>query len=462
MSDSLRLERGRYASSYRSDEIRKLAEWVKAGASGSIVGLAGSGKSNLIFVLGEEPSRLVQYLGPGGPSVAVISVDLNNLADDKVATLYRLILRAMFEAKNQFDPALQTLIATQYEAHKLSIDPFITQNAVRDLMQQCRERQMRLVFLFDQFDTFCQLATRAMTNSLRGLRDGFKAHVCYIVGVRQPLGSMPKQEVLGELYELLDLHTLWLGPMTVVDCRQMILLESHTASKQLTEGEINALIRLSGGFPSLIKAACQWQISLANPVPVAEWKSVLLQEMSLLHRLQEIWDGLEKDEQQILISLVQRRTVPDASTYAVWGRLERKGVCRPQKQGWRIVGELLHGYLALTILPRKGFLWFDEVTGHIYQGDKLLKDISPLEYAVLNFLLQNPFVRHTKTEIINNAWPKEMRGLGVTDDSLYQVVSGLRRKIEVNPSQPGYLATWRGRPEGGYQLYPEGKPPRSE
>ena len=47
---------------------------------------------------------------------------------------------------------------------------------------------------------------------------------------------------------------------------------------------------------------------------------------------------------------------------------------------------------------------------------------------------------------------------GVMDDALYQVIRGIRRKIEPEPGKPRFLVTWRGRPEGGYQLFPEGRP----
>lgn len=43
-------------------------------------------------------------------------------------------------------------------------------------------------------------------------------------------------------------------------------------------------------------------------------------------------------------------------------------------------------------------------------------------------------------------------------DDLYQVIFGLRKKIEPNLSKPSYLINWRAKPEGGYQFFPEGKP----
>ena len=447
----------RYGDSFREKEIREISRWVRAGASGSIVGLAGSGKSNLIYILGQDPERLRRYLESYRFSVAIISIDLNNLADDSVATLYRLIMRALFEAKDQFDTALQALISTQYETHKLSVDPFITQNAVRDLLQQCRERNMRLLFLFDQFDTFFDMATPSMTNSLRGLRDSFKEQVCYVVGMRQSLSILQPPNFLGELYELLDMHTVWLGPMSFEDSEQMILVETSVAQKHPNQNEVKEIIRFTGGFPSLIKAACQWWLSLSEPLPFDKWEINLLNWSAIQYRLQEIWNGLEENEKDFLIDIVQGIANQETATLQVRRQLLRKGVCGIDDDRWFIVGELLNRFVETAVTPQDNTLWLDEITGNIFKGKAVIQGMAPLEQSVLEFLLKKPLFRHTKTDIIFNAWPDELREFGVTDDSLYQVVAGLRRKIEPNPSQPTYLVTWRGRPEGGYQLYPGGK-----
>ncbi|MEE8390037.1 MAG: hypothetical protein V3S14_04475, partial [Anaerolineae bacterium] len=61
-------------------------------------------------------------------------------------------------------------------------------------------------------------------------------------------------------------------------------------------------------------------------------------------------------------------------------------------------------------------------------------------------------------DLIGSTWPDELRQQGVTDDSLYQVIRELRKRIEPDPAKPCYIVTWRGRPEGGYQFFPEGRP----
>lgn len=86
-------------------------------------------------------------------------------------------------------------------------------------------------------------------------------------------------------------------------------------------------------------------------------------------------------------------------------------------------------------------------------------DLAPLEHAVLTLFVTHPLVRYTKTEIIINTWPDQLRHkTGITDDSLYQVIMALRKKIETNPSKLCYLVNWRGTTKGGYQVFPAGQP----
>ena len=126
--------------------------------------------------------------------------------------------------------------------------------------------------------------------------------------------------------------------------------------------------------------------------------------------------------------------------------------------GWRIFSDLFAAYVAGAEGQSNGKIWLDETTDELYQAQTLLGDLSPLERAVLHFLVRHPRIRHAKTDLIVSTWPDELRRQGVTDDSLYQVIRELRKKIEPDPAQPCYIVTWRGRPEGGYQFFPEGRP----
>ena len=87
-----------------------------------------------------------------------------------------------------------------------------------------------------------------------------------------------------------------------------------------------------------------------------------------------------------------------------------------------------------------------------------MPDLANLERRALEFFVTHPVKMHSKTAVVEAVWPEDAVEGGVMDDALYQVITGLRKKIEPRPASPAYLVTWRGKPEGGYQFYPEGRP----
>ena len=251
--------------------------------------------------------------------------------------------------------------------------------------------------------------------------------------------------------------------MGAVDARQMVTQEMAGTIAAPAAAEVEALLSLTGGLASLLKAGCAWW-SLAGQRPdQAGWLAALLAEPGVRHRLAEIWTGLSQEEQAALGTLQRHLTAgetgaPPAEQEQVLSRLAARGVVRPDTGGWHFSGELLAAYAATAAGRGLGRIWLDEVTGQAYQGKTPILELSPLERSVLHFLIQQPYLRHTKTDLIVNTWPDELRRQGVTDDSLYQVIAGLRKRIEPIPSRPCYVVNWRGRPEGGYRFFPEGRP----
>jgi DNA-binding response OmpR family regulator len=196
-----------------------------------------------------------------------------------------------------------------------------------------------------------------------------------------------------------------------------------------------------------------------------------------------MWNGLTQEEQlalselQILQARLGERDTSNQKSDAGAGELDKafrslarqqhhaltrlaaKGLCRQTKTGWRIVGDLLTMYIVNVEGRGRGKIWLDEKADILHQGQTPLKELTPLERSVLRFFVKHPRVGHPKTDLIMSVWPEDARrDIGVSDDSLYQVISSLRTKIEPNRAKPCYIATWRGEAENGYQFFPEGRP----
>jgi hypothetical protein len=311
--------------------------------------------------------------------------------------------------------------------------------------------------------------------------------------MRTEVAYLPAPELLGELYEILDSRICWVGPMNENDARQLILEETQKPlqlkgnkdlitdqepqasdlAPRLTEEEISQLLTLTGGYPALLKAACSWWLAIPDKPVISQWETALLAQQPIKYRLAEIWAGLTQEEQLALADIQkwhsQAKNSQKALTRMAKGlearhgevltRLVAKGLCDQIEEGWYIRGNLLASYIAAAEGRGTGRVWLDERTGEIYQGERMLEGLEPLERAVLSFLVEQPRTRHTHTGLIENTWPgDQIYKEGISPDSLYQVVRKLRKRIEPNPAKPCYIVTWRGTPEGGYQFFPEGRP----
>lgn len=453
-----------YHPDYRAPQMRVLGGWIAAGQSGSVVGMGGAGKSNLLGFLAHRPEVLDGYLPPGKRALAVL-VDLNSQPAGDMATVYRLFLRSFHDARSRLDPPLVAEIERVFNAQLAQRDPFVVQTALLGWLGQLTASDLKVALIMDRFDHFMERSTPELIDSLRAIRDAFKGRLCLLVGMRQPAAYLPDPAVLGELQELLDTRICWVDPMGDNDARRMIAEETVPAEPQPAEDELAALVELTGGYPALLQATCQWWLDGGRELPREAWETALAHLPSIRTRMEEIWVGLSQAEQAALIGAAAMPATKAAATSlalehdVALAQLTAKGLLvGSAESGWTVRGTLLVRRASSPHGRRRGRLRLDEATGEVLLGVTPLRDLTNLERGLLVYLLGRPRQRVPKTELIESVWPDDVVEGGIMDDALYQVVRGLRRKIEAEPGRPRFLVTWRGRPEGGYQLFPEGRP----
>ncbi|MFL5802636.1 MAG: winged helix-turn-helix domain-containing protein [Roseiflexaceae bacterium] len=458
-----------YTPTYRAGEMRTLAGWIASGVSGSVVGPSGCGRSNLLRVLCEHPAVLQSYLPAGAQPICLAPVDLYDLPSDSLADLYRAILHAFYWVRERIAPPLAEVATSLYIEHRAIVDPFLTQKAVYELLLAFQRAQVPVVLVMNRFDRFCETSSPQMVNTLRGLRDRFKETLSYIVGMRQEVAYLPDPAILGDMYELFDSYICYVGALAADDSRQMLEGVLRAAPEAPGEADVAAMLRLSGGFPSLLKTIAQWwMLTAQRPRSPDEWPDPLLDHAAIRHRLERLWQGLTQEE-KLVLSEVHKQMLHRQSAVgsrqpneppgplAVLERLAAKGCCVRDGAAWRVNGDLLAAFVARITDRIRGRIWLDEPARMVYQGQQPIEDLTPLEFNILRFLITHPHMRLTSDTIIDGAWPLEEKKDVVTPNNLQVHVSSIRKKIEPNPAEPRFLITWHGRPSG-YHFFPEGKP----
>jgi len=448
---------GRFWPGFRQEVLDCLRHWLAVGTSGALVGLAGAGKSNLLLYLARFPEQLVP--GSNVSFTVLVTIDLNLLVDRQPTTLYRLILRGCWQQRYRFPEAVLTLVEQLYEEYKWSNDLFLVQTAVHDLLTAVEQQGGRVALILDQFDHFCRTASAELTMLLRSLRDSFRETLIYFVSMRQPVLYMPEPQVLGDLYQLLDSHVCWVGAMRLADAQMFIVQALGRADQRASANEISLLVTLTGGYPALLKAACAWWLTVPERPSPAQWRIVLRDHAPIQNRLKDIWQDLTQEERWLLAELQNGNQTEDNLSEKALQQLGYRGLCEEGEKGWQVKGWLLHDFVQTAVKRGLGRIWQKELTGEFFQGNRRVEGLRPLEEALLSFLVGHPYKFHTKSDIIRQVWPEGTHIEGVTDDSLYQAVRGVRQKIEPKTAESNvYLLTKRDVDEGGYQFFPEGHP----
>lgn len=387
--------------------------------------------------------------------------------------MYLLILRAFYWVRHRFGSPLEETVKTLYLENRTTQSPFLAQSALHELLFAFQAKQAQVVFVLNHFDRFCQVATPQMLNTLRGLRDSFKESIGFIAGMVQEATYLPDPEALGDmLYELLNRHICWVGPMEAADARWVISQATHTAPAPPPEAEVQAMLALSGGFPALLRTTGYWWLNQTDRPPLDQWLPLLSSDQNIIYWLDRLWEGLTQEEQFALsaVCLWQGQTGTAKKKKGLKAaldqlnqehgptlrRLAEKGVCHRVETGWRIMGDLLADYIKQVGPSGRGRIRLDEKTEDIYQGVTRLENLTPQEEKLLRYMIRQPYRRNSYADLIGELWPDEL--LPRSKDDLFPLIRTLRKKLEVRPSEPRYIINWGRSPEGGYQFYPEGRP----
>lgn len=330
-----------YPATYRAAEVAALTQAAQAGECVAVTGPSGCGKSNLLGFVAHR----VQV-----PGVRWAWVDANALAEPTPAALWAALAEALHQPG-----------ATPRQAVRASLT----------------DHPGTLAVLMDRFDALPPAP--GLTAPLRALRDAHKYRLSWVIALRRPLPDD------NELAELFYAHTLRLGALAPADAHWSASAFAARRNLVWNEATLQQLAALSGGYPSLLRAACE---AHAAGCPL---------EATALNA-------------HPAVQARQRELRADTATPV------------------HLVAPLWSPVGAPTGVPQPA------------------RPLTAKEHALLSYLQAHPNTVCAKDDLIRAVWPEDKVWTdGVRDDSLAQLVRRLREKVEPHPAQPRHILTAPGR-----------------
>lgn len=429
-----------YPPTTREAEISQLVPFIKKGLSAQLIGLPGGGKNNILNLLSYNKEVRAHNLKELEPYVHFVYLDCSELKERNLLDTTKFFLISLSYSLNErgmIEEAECINVFTK-EALPFHDELILFQALKKSIDYLCEEKELTVVFSLDRFHDYIPEVTSQFFNNLKILRNRAKYRFSCIFSVNRPLEEILEPTLFSDFYDFVVGNFVYVKIFDSVGMTFRFSYLEKTTGKKADEATKKELLSLTGGHGKLTRACYE---AILSDKYEGSLSTFLLKKTAVQGALYEIWLSLLPSEQLFLKALISKKTSDTPSEF-----LEKSGI---MKDGKVQIGLLTEFISSLSISTTEK-IEIDPNTNEVVKGGQPISDIlSPSEFRLLLFLLQNKGRICTKDEIITATWKDTKTQEGVTDQALDQIIYRLRKKIEADPNHPHYIQTLKGR---GYKF----------
>lgn len=428
-----------FPQTFRREEIKKILDFVTVGKFCQLVSVPGGGKATTLRLLAHNRSLLRFHLGEKEKGCRFIYLNLYELPQYDEAQIAKFLLLALDET-----------VKTQN-------DPLVLTKMLSGTVNKLANQGQTIIFLFDHFDEVQNRLPRQFFQMIKGLKNLARFKFAAIFATRRDLRELVDPQILADFYDFFIDNTLYLQ---IFDKDAIELLFSQIEKvfgQKIKEDDQKQITALSGGHTKLTKVLTE---SLLRNKITLDHKDLNLNPI-VRATLLELWLFLTAQEQQALFKISRKMPVSkdDALENIIKFDLIKQPdqpkqfdnlqfqPASPAKRGEQFPFTIpLFEEFVKTVQPARRHFSYDPHTKEIKKGENTITDIlSPQEYRLLKFLIENAGRVLERDEIIGAVWPDAQVLSGISDEAIDQLVFRLRKKIEDEPAHPKHLITVKGR-----------------
>lgn len=315
---------------YREETLKQFFGYVKSGESFYVIGAPSVGKTRLMdFLMGDDPDALREGIEPDRERVKnhymgteisaktwLVRVDMNRIRQDNDwgFLFYELLLHTVLLASNRCK-SMENIDALKTELASLDSQVIESKDALKAhrffemaINMLCQSYNIKLCFLFDEFDETYQKMPREVFAQLRAIRDANKYLVFYVLFLRN-LPEKLRTPIDNEgFYELISPNMLVIGPYSRQDTIYIIRQLEIRHEVNLSQDQRERLYTLSSGHPGLIRALFKlFKENSQEQISNTEWCA---KQGSVHEEFRKIWIGLFEDERAGLLEFANGNQNP--------------------------------------------------------------------------------------------------------------------------------------------------------
>jgi DNA-binding response OmpR family regulator len=419
-----------YPLYFRKSQAAQLGQEIKNRHSVVLVGMKRVGISNFLrFFLYHQ--KIQETFVSDNKKHLFIPIDLNDMVEREIFPFWILTFKRLVDTVNLTNLPSET----KQEIENLFLnsiqinDQFMMIENIRKTLSKIIDHGFLPTLFLIRFDRMQEVATENLFANLRGLQDSMHSQLTFVITCFRPLEDLvPKLEK-----SFLSSFTkpMFLCPASKED--QEILLDTYQVryNLKLNQAQKNQLFEMVGGHIRFLQLSLIF-LNENSHLPFEKALIQLAHDERLMLQAEELWESLNKDEQQILKNIVSSKTNSVSIHHDKY--LLETGFIKQEKSGYKIFAKLLEEYIKSHTLILNNF--------------ESSLEFTKKELALFKFLQKNLNQVCERDQIIEAVWTDEEEALEVSDWAMDRLVARVRAKLKKQKSNQEIL-TVRTR---GYKL----------
>ena len=439
-----------FPKDFREKDVKQIFGYVLTGKFCQLISIPGGGKATLLKLMASNENLRKFHLGPRLTSTRIIYLDLHELPNFEISQVEKFLLLSI-------DPKVNA-----------ETEPLLLTKQLNRLFSKLIAQNINIIFLLDHFDEFQNSLPPSFFQMLKRLRTLNKYKFGVVFGTRRDLKELIDREVLTNFYDFFTDNTLYLKIYDEKAINVMFSQIEQAFSQKLSTEQKEAIIKLTSGHAKLTKVLTEITLR-EKQAPDLE---TLPQKPLIKEALFEIWLFLTAKEQNLLKLIAQKKAVEKdeaLENLIKFDLVQQFNPLRPQLASTQARSETsnstiqpaspakrgeqysftipLFEQFVLDIVPSitQEKISFNQESKEILKGTSVISDLlSPQEFRLLRFLIQNEGKIIGRDEIIEAVWTDVKSQEGISDEAIDQMIFRLRKKIEDEPQAPKHIVTVKG------------------
>jgi ASC-1-like (ASCH) protein len=181
----------------------------------------------------------------------------------------------------------------------------------------CQLHDLKLSFLFDEFDEMYRTLPKEIFHQLRAIRDANKYRISFILFLRNMPEKIREPREIESFYELLNRKPIGIGPFQREDALRIIQQWEARKQHPINDKQREIIFQAGGGHAGLMSALLSILIDRPDAFQKLyskDWAKQLVSDPAIMDECMKIWNGLLDEEKErfpdFLTELYKQTTKP--------------------------------------------------------------------------------------------------------------------------------------------------------